>query len=198
MAGELLIFIVGNSAKNKSATPEIVSLPAKQELSQWTDLPNELTLYNTIWDFNMFGMSGIKRGKEIHLCGGGKHSTFLGGEFAATRRCQIFDLKTYSWTNLNLSMIYERIYAQSLSFENNTWFLFGGEDSQGTAQNSTESVDSNQKEFIDGIDMPEKFSKHCAKLANASHAFTTGGKEGTTTKSSGKLSFVSFHLKISV
>ena len=78
-------------------------------------------------------------------------------------------------------MLEERTFAQSVLFENNTWFIMGGEDSHGNTSDTTEYFDANGTNFIYDYKMPEHLSHHCAKMFNTSHLFTTGGSKHSST-----------------
>ena len=196
--GELLLFIVGNSSysRDDSPAPEIISISETKNYSKWTSLTEEMA-YNALWDDHTYGMVGAVLNELLHVCGGGKFPSMFNAaeevieEIRATATCKSFDLKTYTWSELSYSMKESRSFAQSIVFENDTWFIMGGIDSQGEALVTTEYLNINQTQFVTAnIRIPERSAKHCAKKINSSHLFTTGGNKSMTATNRGR-----FHLE---
>ena len=53
----------------------------------------------------------------------------------------------------------------------------GGQNSQEITLETTEYLDANKNIFEPYSTMPESFSRHCAKMINATHLFSTGGSK---------------------
>ena len=121
--------------------------------------------------------NGWNNGKWKNIfCGGGTLPSPCDiDEQFSTSKCQSFDLMDLTLTTLDITMTEKRTFAQSMLFDNNTWFIMGGEDSQGFISDTTEYLDVNGTDFAHGFKMPEQSSCHCGKNINGSHLFTSGG-----------------------
>ena len=172
------IFIVGNSVESNKYIPEFVSISSDKNQPKLAY--NDIT-FKDVWLSHIYGMVGTIINQEIYICGGGVlPSTCPSIDnvlLTSTSRCQSYDLKKYNLTTLDVSMTEERTFAQSMMFGNNTWYIMGGQDSQGIASDTSEYFTANGTIFVNGLKLPEHFSHHCAKLINTSHLFTTGGSK---------------------
>ena len=178
MLEKLDILIVGNNIQSAKFAPEIVNIANLNGKNKSKLSSNDIT-FDEFWHFHIYGMVATVINEEIYICGGGVlPSTCHNIEHIfSTSRCQSLNLKEYTLTTLNISMTEERTYAQSMVFENNTWFIMGGQDSLGNTSDTTEYLDVNGTNFLNEFKMPEHFSHHCAKMINSSHLFTTGGSK---------------------
>ena len=165
--------IIGNYFEMGRYVPEYVNLANghnKSKLS-WSGIS-----FNDIWSSHIYGIVATLINEQMIICGGGEFTSTCNSDVVvSTTRCQSFNLKEYTLATLNLSMTEERTFAQSMVFENTTWFIMGGRDSHGIATDTTEYLDINGTNFVSHSKMPEYFSHHCAKKINNSHLFTTGG-----------------------
>ena len=158
--------------------PEIVNIAHLNGKNKSKLASNDIT-FDNFWHFHIYGMVATIINEEVYLCGGGVlpsicHNIEI---IYSTMQCQSFNLKEYTLATLNISMTEERTFAQSIMFENNTWFIMGGQDSQGNTSDTTEYLDVNGTNFLNESKMPENMSRHCAKLINSSYLFTTGGSK---------------------
>ena len=170
---------MGNDNGIEPPIPEIVSISSNKNYSTWTS--DDLSIYKEIWNQNLYGMVGALIQDTIYICGGGKK---ISGKYleayASTDKCQTFELKSYSWAELDLTLTQERSFAQSLMLDNDTWFIMGGQDFHERSTHSTEYLGSNSTGFVPGIAMPEMLAKQCAKMINSSQLFITGGRDNST------------------
>ena len=165
---------MGNSIESGNYIPEFVNIGHGQNRSK---LSQSIT-FKDIWSSHNYGMVGIIVNEEIYLCGGGVlPSKCHTDEYSSTSRCQSFDLIGYTLTTLDFAMTEERTFAQSMMFENSTWLVMGGQDSQGITTDTTEYMDVYNMTFESHSAMPKQMALHCAKMINSSHLFTTGGVE---------------------
>ena len=173
------ILIVGNHIQNAKSTPEIVNI-AKLNANNISKIESNKVTFDDFLDFHIYGMVATIINQEIYFCGGGTSSsechTIIDNIFS-TPHCKSFNLMKYTVTTLNISLTEERTFAQSVMFENNTWFIMGGQDSQGNTSDTTEYLNANGTYFLSDSNMPEHFSRHCAKMINSSYLFTTGGSK---------------------
>ena len=179
---KLDLLIIGNFIEGGKYTPEYVNIKIGQ---QRPSLASQDNIFEGDWYYpQIYGIVGTLFNENIYFCGGGALPTLCDIEgYLSTSMCRSFSLKTYNLFTLNIVMKEERTFAQSMRFENNTWLIMGGEDSQGAISDTIEYLDVNGTNFIIGHKMPEYFSRHCAKMLNSSHLFTTGGsKQSTSTR----------------
>ena len=157
----------------KQYKPEVISIAGRNSFTEWAWGPQELLSRKTP---QMFGMVGAIIQNELYVCGGGSQATYYNHQrFLSTSKCQSYDITTNLWTTLDIALITARTFAQSMLFENNTWFVLGGEDSYGVTLHTTEYLELGSSNFMNSNPTPTPFSKHCAKMINATHLFTTGG-----------------------
>ena len=172
---KLDLLIVGNDFTSGNYVPEVVNIANYENRSK---LASQYLSFNDIWAPRVYGIVGTIIREELFICGGGVWPTKCHTEIIfSSSRCQSFNLKEYTLTTLDVAMTEERTFAQSMMFENDTWFIMGGQDSQGTPSDTTEYLDVNEMIFVSKIIMPENFARHCAKMINGSHLFTTGGSK---------------------
>ena len=154
--------------------PEFVSLANNKNIS---NLASKDISFGDIWDKHVYGMVGTILKGKIYYCGGGvlPSTCDMDEVYSSTSRCKSFDLMDYSLNLLDIEMQEERTFAQSTMFDNGTWFIMGGQNSQRITSNTTEYLSTSNDHFMNGLEMPDFFSHHCAKMINSSHLFTTGG-----------------------
>ena len=162
--------------------PEFVNIASGQNQSK---LASQQISFHEIWDFHIYGMVGVALKEEIYFCGGGTWPSTCQSidRIRSTKTCQSFNLKEYTLTHLVISMTEERSFAQSVRFENETWFILGGEDSEGHASDTTEYMNADGTSFMNGARMPEHVTRHCAKMINSTHLFITGGSRKSSSVS---------------
>ena len=183
--GNLLLMRVGNSIKNNNYGPDIVYIGNNQYKSK---LPSQDITFKDIWETApIYGIVGTIINEGILFCGGGTmYSCYdLMHRFFSTSKCQTFGLKDYILTPMDITMTEERTFAQSMMFDNNTWFIMGGQDAQGATSDTTEYLNMNKNlrnGFVSDSKMPEYFAGHCAKMINNSHLFTTGGFKNSSSE----------------
>ena len=166
--------IVGNYIESGNYLPEIVGIANDQNQFK---LGFQNISFRDVWDPPIYGMVGTMLNRKLFFCGGGALSSTCDTEgYLSTSKCNSFDVQDYTLNLLDIEMLEERTFAQSMIFENGTWFIMGGQDSQGIASDTTEYLYTlNEDYFMIGSVMPEYLSHHCAKMINSSHLFTTGG-----------------------
>ena len=171
---KLHLFILGNYIEKGEYRPEFVNIAIGQTL-----LASQEIKFNDVQKIShIYGMiATVINDEEIYLCGGGEWRTSCTFDrFISTSNCQGFNLKDYTLTTLEIAMTEERTFAQSVMFENNTWLILGGQNSQNITTNTIEYLNTdNITYFLQHSRMPEHSAYHCAKMINKSHLFTTGG-----------------------
>ena len=172
---EKILFVTGNSLHGMAATPEILSIELYKIQSDYSFLHKDMTIYNDIWNHNFYGMVGMVFSSKVFICGG-IVIKLLDDEFQepkSTKDCHLFSYDSFEWKFSNISMIHSRAFAQSVMFNNGSFFVTGGINENHIVLDSTEYF--NGTIFTYGPNLPASISQHCNLLFNETHMIMAGG-----------------------
>ena len=139
-----------------NADSEIISLFARPSCPKPQRFPieNTLTLYST-----------LKAGEPL-LCG------FSDQE----KGCFRYQILENNWVMEEYSLLENRTHASSVSYNNNSWIITGGQKYTGGAPVLLDSSEIlRNHEFTQGPMLPIPLSGHCSVRLNEGHIFITGG-----------------------
>lgn len=110
------------------------------------------------------GAIGAYLDGKLLLCGGKE----------ARKICTEYNFTTQSWSRASISLSTERIQAQGVVLQNNSWIIIGGINYGGTILATSEILIDEL--FVPSLIWPEAVYGHCISQFNKSHMFIAGGQ----------------------